>query len=101
MKYYFLLWLFILPSINVSSQGNVGIGINLPLGKLHIKGESDISQLIVQAHGTQSNPLFTLRNSSGSDVLWIHSDAPSNTFIGYEAGLNHGGSGLYNTLIGA
>ena len=101
MKYFFILLLFIHSSIDVSSQGNVGIGLNLPFGKLHIKGDSDISQLIVQAHITQSSPLIKLRSNSGSDLLWIHSDAPSNTFIGYEAGTNHSGSGIYNTLVGA
>ena len=34
---------------------NVGIGITTPLGKLHIKGSVDASQLIIDANATQSN----------------------------------------------
>ena len=69
---------------------NVGIGIATPVGKLHIKGAADVSQLIIEANSTQSNtaPLFKLRNSFGNDLLWMHTDDTSNVFMGLHAGLS-------------
>src|SRR6187402_977268 len=86
---------------NLGAQ-NVGINMEVPLGKLHIKGSDDVSQLIIDADTTQgnSNPLLKFRNSDGTDLLWIHSDHPFNTYIGlYTGGLNNGG--LNNTFIGS
>ncbi len=84
---------------------NVGIGTPSPGGKLHIKGNADVSQLIIDAHGAQSNtsPLIRLRNSLGNDRLWIHSDTALNTFIGIYAGRvnNAVGGGVFNTYTGS
>lgn len=84
---------------------NVGVGIATPISELHIKGSANTSQFIIDAHSTQSNtsPLLKLRNSLGSDLLWIHSDDPANTFIGLNAGRvnSPGGMGLNNTFIGS
>lgn len=84
---------------------NVGVGASTPIGKLHVKGGANISQLIIDAHSTQSNtsPLIKLRNSLGNDLLWIHADDSSNVFIGLHAGRFNNASalGFYNTFIGS
>lgn len=84
-----------------NNGGNVGINTSSPVGKLHIKGSENVAQLIVDGSVDQSNnnPLVKLRRNNGLDVLWLHSDDPSNAFIGVEAGLNNGG--VDNTAIGA
>jgi trimeric autotransporter adhesin len=96
--------LFFVLSLNAVSQ-NVGVGTNTPAAKLHIKGSADTSQLFIDANSTQSSnqPLIKLRNSSGSDLLWIHSDNPFNTFVGLSAGRinNAGGGGTNNTFVGS
>lgn len=48
---------------------------------------------------TNSNPLIRLRNSIGEDLMWIHSDNGTNTFVGNLAGIAN--SGVVNTFIGA
>ena len=84
---------------------NIGINTASPTGKLHIKGSADAAQLIIDANATQSNsnPLIKLRNSSGADLMWIHSDHPLNTFVGLNAGrVNDAtGGGTSNTFIGS
>lgn len=84
-----------------NNGGNVGINTTTPSGKLHVKGSENVPQLIVDASSdqTNANPLIKLRRSNGLDVLWIHSNDPSNVFIGVEAGLNNAGTD--NTGIGA
>lgn len=83
---------------------NVGIGTATPVGRFHIKGSADTSQLVIDANFTQSNfrPLIKLRNNSGTDLMWIHSDEPSNVFLGLGAGRsnNQSGGGINNTFIG-
>ncbi len=104
MKKIFILSIIIINYLIANSQ-NVGIGTTTPASKLHIKGSADISQLIIDANATQSNtnPLIRLRNSSGGDLLHIHSDNSSNIFIGVNAGRvnNAAGSGTYNTFMGS
>jgi hypothetical protein len=89
---------------NVFAQ-NVGINTLSPAGKLHIKGSDDVSQLIIDAHTTHSNtsPLFKLRKSSGTDLLWINADTSLNTFVGIFAGRvnNAPGGGVFNTYTGS
>ncbi|HLF62738.1 MAG TPA: tail fiber domain-containing protein [Saprospiraceae bacterium] len=93
--------LLLIPS---SWSQNIGIGTPTPAGKLHVKGAANISQLIIDANGTQSNtsPLMKLRNSLGTDLMWIHSDNVNNTFIGLNAGRvnNAAGGGTNNTFLG-
>ncbi|HRH66776.1 MAG TPA: tail fiber domain-containing protein [Bacteroidia bacterium] len=87
-----------------NNGGNIGINQAVPAGKLHVKGSADVSQLIVDANSTQgnSNPLIKLRNSAGTDLMWIHSDDTSNLFVGYQAGSvnNKTGGGISNTFVG-
>lgn len=77
--------LLIIPILisNVAFAQNVGIGTATPAARLHIKGNADTSQLVIDAHNTQDNkrPLIR-RKSDGTDLLWIHSDDSTNIFIG-------------------
>src|SRR4026209_645171 len=90
--------------IDTFSQ-NIGINISAPLGKLHVKGDADVSQLIIDANSTQGNlnPLIKLRKSDGTDLMWIHSDHTDNTFIGLNSGRvnNSSGGAIYNTFMGS
>ncbi|MCB0687206.1 MAG: tail fiber domain-containing protein [Saprospiraceae bacterium] len=76
----------------------------LSLAQLTAQNES---RLVLDASPSQtnSNPLIRLRNSSGNDVLWIHSDSWTNTFLGVGAGTSNYPSnvidGIYNTFIGS
>ncbi|MEO6403947.1 MAG: tail fiber domain-containing protein [Ferruginibacter sp.] len=105
MKQYFMAF-FLIISAKAFSQ-NIGIGTSTPQARLHIKGNADTSQLVIDANATQSNlrPLIRLRNAAGIDLLHIHSDNASNTFIGKDAGRLNAPSGLvlgkFNTFIGA
>lgn len=67
---------------------HVGIGTNTPAAKLHVRGSADTSQFYIDANVAQSNtrPLVKLRNSSGSDLLWLHSDNAANSFLGLNTG---------------
>jgi hypothetical protein len=91
-------------SHTITFSQNVGINIATPIGKLHIKGSSDASQLIIDANATQSNlnPLIRLRKSNGMNLLSIHSDDSTNCFIGLKAGLSNNASAaaLNNAFIG-
>ncbi len=84
---------------------NVGVDIIVPLGKLHVKGTDNVSQLIIDANSTQGNinPLIKLRKSSGTDLMWIHSDDSSNVFMGLKTGRVNviGSGGINNTSIGS
>jgi len=85
----------------ISFAQNIGISTATPAGKFHIKGTEDVSQFVIDANATQANtnPLLKFRKSDGTDLLWIHSDNPLNTFIGLNAGrVNNGG--LNNTFLG-
>ena len=104
MKKIKLFMCFIAIASTIAAQ-NVGIGTISPASKLHVKGADDVSQLIIDANSTQSNtnPLIKLRNSSGADLMWIHSDHVTNSFVGLNAGRvnNAGGGGIFNAFIGS
>lgn len=103
MKSIFILLGFI-GSCYFSSAQNTGIGIMAPVAKLHIKGNADTSQFVIDAASMQSNakPLIKLRNSNGGDILWLHADNTTNLFLGLNAGLaNDGNGGNYNTFLGS
>lgn len=84
----------------------VGINTTVPLGLLHIKGYTDIPQLIIDANSTQSNsaaPVIKLRTYLGTDLMWINADNPQNIFIGVNAGRSNYATvsyGIDNTFIG-
>ncbi|HZV69688.1 MAG TPA: hypothetical protein VFG10_09095 [Saprospiraceae bacterium] len=104
-KIYLLIYCLLVIVQNVFPQ-NVGVGTILPAGKLHVKGSANNSQLVIDANSTQANtfPLIKLRNSLGSDLLWIHADDTSNVFIGLHAGRANdllNGQGTFNTFIGS
>jgi hypothetical protein len=88
---------------------NVGIGTATPAATLHVKGNLDTTQFIIDASATQSNthPLIRLRNASGTDIMHIHSDFTGNVFIGLNAGRNNtvaagvASDGKYNVFIGS
>jgi hypothetical protein len=105
MKKLFLLLVGAILFASFSCAQNVGIGTATPASKLHIKGSVDITQLIIDANSTQSNthPLIKLRKSDGTDLMWIHSDDASNTFVGLNAGRVNtvAGTGTNNTFTGS
>jgi len=89
----------------IYDNGNsIGINTTAPSGKLNIKGSSNTSQLLIDANNIQSNtnPLVKLRSSSGADLMWINSDNPANTFIGFNAGRvnDAAGGGTGNSFTG-
>src|SRR5688572_29531830 len=97
--------LILLAGFSVTSNAqNVGINVPVPLGKLHVKGGADVPQLIIHAHSVQGNnhPLLLFRDYTGIDLLWLHTDSPSNVFLGKEAGMSNLASqgGGSNTFIG-
>src|SRR6187549_3720023 len=83
---------------------NVGVNTPTPIGKLHVTGSDNISQIIIDANATQTNgnPMLRLRKSTGQDLLWLHSDDSTNTFLGLRAGLSNViyPQGINNTFIG-
>jgi hypothetical protein len=96
---------FLLVCCFTAKSQSVGIGTPTPAGKLHVVGNTNISQLIIDANSTQTNvnPLFRLRSSTGTDLLWLHSDNQYNTFLGLNTGrINDIGSGaVANTFMGS
>lgn len=59
------------------------------------------SKLVLEASNNQTNdnPLLRLRFSFGTDLLWISSDHPTNSYLGYKAGEKNM-TGIANTAIG-
>lgn len=81
---------------------SVGIGTSTPKAKLHLKSSGKYTPLIIQSDSLQANPFIKLQDSSGVDLMWIHSDDPTNTFIGFESGKNNSAAtgGYANTFVG-
>lgn len=107
MNKVFIIILLIAYSVNMLAQ-NVGVGTLTPQARLHIKGNADTSQLVIDAGATQTNvrPLIRLRDATGTDLLHINSDAQFNVFMGFGSGRSNTVSvanqyGLYNTFIGS
>ena len=105
MKKLFLLSNLAIVLMASSFAQNVGIGTITPASKLHIKGSVDATQLIIDANSSQSNtnPLIKLRKSDGTDLMWIHSDNITNSFVGLNAGRMNtvGTGGVDNNFIGS
>lgn len=98
---FFLLFFF---NLEARAQ-NVGIGIDTPEARLHIRGYANASLLLLDANQKQTagNPLIKLRSSNGLDLLWIHSDDSSNSFVGQLAGQNNQpfNGGIGNSFFGS
>ena len=105
MKKTILLSYFMACVYCFSFSQNIGIGTTTPSAKLHIKGSTDTSQLVIDANSIQGNaqPLIKLRTSNGIELLHIHSDDTSNTFIGLNTGRINNAllNGLNNTFTGS
>lgn len=105
MKNVFMLFSYLFALVYSSFSQNIGIGTTTPLAKLHIKGTAGTSQLVIDANSIQSNaqPLIKLRTSSGTELLHIHSDDSTNTFIGLNTGRINNAllNGLNNTFTGS
>lgn len=86
-------------SLFYEAAGNLAIGNTSPLARLHIKGQNDQPQLMVDGANNQSNtqPLIIARKADGSVLFGIHSDNPKNLFFGVDAGKNNQ---FVNTLSG-
>ncbi len=68
-----------------------------------VDGVADTEQLIVQAHGTQNDPLVQLQASDTTPLMDIHSNDVSNVFIGVGAGINTTVGfleGIHNVFVG-
>ncbi|MEO6405695.1 MAG: tail fiber domain-containing protein [Ferruginibacter sp.] len=118
MKHSFLLCILcmVIAPFYIEAQ-NVGIGTTTPLGKLHIKGTQDTSQLVIQAFTTQSpnKPLVSFLAADGSSLLALHSfndniylgknngtgttTGYKNIYLGKDAGASTT-TGYFNYLIG-
>jgi hypothetical protein len=74
--------------------------------RLFVNGNSDVSQLIIRGNSTQSNtnPLFKLQKSDGTDLVTLHSDYYTNLFLGLASGsansFSLSVSGYDNTAVG-
>lgn len=64
-----------------TSTDNLTIGSSTNLAKVGIDGDTDEVQLLVQGHSTQSNNLFVLEKSDGTDV--VTADSTSMKITGY------------------
>lgn len=60
--------------LTVASTGEVAVGASTATAKLHVFGELDQIQSIIQAHSTQTNDLFQVKDSSGNIKVKIESD---------------------------
>src|ERR1700760_200295 len=100
MKKLFFCFLMAPAAILANAQ-NVGVGTTVPVAKLHIKGNQDSSQLVIDANATQSNnhPLLRFRNSSGADLLTIHSDDSTNLYMGLGAGRSSNQGSTVNNIF--
>ena len=94
-------------SLSIAAQ-NVGINKTMPLGKLHIKGNNDTTALILETPGTQPDGQPFLKFIIGStEALRLHTDDPSNLFLGREAGKQNEPlpspflQGMNNTFLGS
>lgn len=62
------------------------------------------SKLLIEASNgqTNNNPLIRMRSYNGIELMWLHSDHPANSFVGYNAGFkNNINGGVSNTFIGS
>ncbi len=90
-----------------TSSDRIGIGTATPAGKLQIVGDSAVSQLLINAHSTQTSatPIIKINDSSGTEMFRIHSDSYSNVFFGLMSGNANtpgsGDSGMFNTFLGS
>ena len=103
MKPRFLVLVLLASTFCNGLAQNTGVGITTPIGKLHLKGSANNSQLLVDGFTSQTNtsPLIRLRNNTGTDLLWIHSDDNFNVFMGRNAGrVNNGGTDA-NVFMGS
>lgn len=93
-------------SIYNTNTGSVGIGTTTPSALLHLKSNTNLTSLILQSSGSQTNtqPLLLLQNSNGQPLLSLHSDHSSNVFLGANSGYANAYSdttGKANTLVGS
>lgn len=103
MRKFYLLITFIAITGTLAAQ-NIGIGTPVPVARLHLKASDNSSQLVIDANSTQNNwnPLIRLRDSDDNDLLWLHSDDPTNVFLGKDAGISNdiNTGGINNCFIG-
>lgn len=88
-------------------NGNkIGIGTSAPSVLLHIKGNTDPAQILIDAGGSQGNsePFIKFRSNAGTQLMIINTDDATNVFMGLNAGINNlpsGLNGMYNSYIGS
>lgn len=82
---------------------NVGIGINTPGARLHIKGIQDSAQLVIDHANTQSvnTPVLKIRRADGTELFWLNAYERSSLYMGYNTAANIDGFGsTQNTVVG-
>jgi hypothetical protein len=91
-----------------NNGGNIGINTTSPQGRLHINGTTNQPQLVIDVDSSQSkfNPFILMRNINGKELMRIHSDDTSNTFVGLKTGTlidagPFGVGGRRNTFFGS
>ena len=88
--------------LTMDTNGRFGFGTTTPDALMHIYGSSDAPQVVVQANSTQdlSNPLIQFRNSNGTVIGGITTNATTNIFAGLSAGESVS-SGDNNSFFGS
>lgn len=80
-----------IPSFQINENGNIGVSFtNAPNAKLDIVNTSEQNILrLKQFNNSNATPSIQLLSSTNSELLRVHSDHESNTFVGRLAGLNN------------
>ncbi len=89
--------------LDLNMTGNLIIGGNLSIGQstsgegfVTINGISDIIQLLVQGHSTQTSNLFVIESGTGTDLFTVDSDGDLDIIGDY---INDGDRGFSGTCI--
>jgi len=86
--------------MRLTSSGSLGVGLNSPSTKLHVKGDTNQNVMIVDATGTSANYIFDVRDDGtskfrvdGSGNVGINTTSTSNIKLNIASGSDATGSG--------
>lgn len=103
MKPITLLLLIAMLHMQKSFAQNIGIGTAAPAARLHIKGNQDSAQLLIDHANTQSitTPAIKIRRADGTELFWLNANERSSLYLGYNTAANIDGYGsTQNTVLG-